>query len=154
MLSSARMGAWGASAFGRKSVRIASLLVAVCTIAVGVVGIASPDLLTAVRRQYFATPLGLYSVGALRVAMGVVVILVAPASRAPKTLRVLGAVMCLQALSAALARPERARAILEWEVMRGTAALRVGAAAALVAGSFVAFAVTGRRPSARSKTSD
>ena len=137
VLRSACMGAWGATAFGRKSVRIASLLVAVCTIAVGVVGIASPDLLTAVRRQYFATPLGLYSAGALRVAMGVV-----------------GAVMCLQALTAALARPERARAILEWEVMRGTAALRVGAAAALVAGSFVAFAVTGHRPSARSKTSD
>ena len=108
--SRAKLGLYGslvATAFGRKSVRIASLLVAV-----------------------------------------------APASRAPKTLRVLGAVMCLQALTAALARPERARAILEWEVMRGTAALRVGAAAALVAGSFVAFAVTGRRPSARSKTSD
>jgi hypothetical protein len=60
------MGAWWATAFGRESVRIASLLGAICTIAVGVVGIASPDLLTAVRRQYFATPLELYSAGAPR----------------------------------------------------------------------------------------
>ena len=134
--------------------RIAALLAAVFTIAVGIVGIVSPDLLTAVRQQYFATPVGLYSAGALRVAMALVVILVASTSRAPKTLRALGAVMCLQALTATLAGPERARAILQWEVMQGTAVLRVGAAGAIAAGGFVAFAVTGRRPSARSELSN
>ena len=130
-----------------KPLRIAGLLVAACIIVIGIVGIASPDLLTAIRRQYFATPVGLYSASALRVAMGILVILVASMSRAPKTLRVLGAVMCIQALSATLLGPEHARAILEWEAMQGSAALRVGAAGALAAGSFVAFAVTGRRPS-------
>ena len=42
------------------------------------------------------------------------------------------------------AGPDRARAILEWETMQGTALLRVGAAVSLVAGGFMAFAVTGR----------
>jgi hypothetical protein len=126
--------------------KIAALLVAVFTIVVGIVGIISPDSVTAVRRQYFATPVGLYAAGALRVAMGLVVILVAPTSRAPKTLRALGAVMCMQGLAATLFGPDRARAILEWETMLGTALLRVGATVALAAGGFMAFAVAGRRP--------
>jgi len=130
-------------------VRIAAALVAVFTIVVGVLGIVSPDTLTAARRQYFATPVGLYSAGALRLAMGIVVILAAPASRAPKTLRVLGAIMCMQALTATLVGPERARAILEWETMCGTAILRVGATIALATGVFMAFSLAGgRRPTA------
>jgi len=123
--------------------RSAALLVALFTIVVGIVGLVSPDSVTAVRRLYFATPLGLYSAAAVRVGMGLVLILCAPASRAPKTLRALGAVVCMQGLSAALLGPDRARSILEWEAMQGTVLLRVGAAVALVTGGFVAFAVTG-----------
>jgi hypothetical protein len=124
-------------------VRSAALLVALFTIAVGIMGLVSPDSVTMVRRLYFATPVGLYSAAVVRVGMGLVLILSAPASRAPKTLRVLGAVVCMQGLSAALLGPDRARAILEWEAMQGTALLRVGAAVALAIGGFVAFAVTG-----------
>ena len=126
--------------------RFAALLVALFTIVIGIAGLVSPDSLTTVRRLYFATPAGLYAAAAVRIAMGLVVILCAPACRAPKILRVLGALMCLQGLAATLFGPDRARAILEWEAMQGTALLRVGAAVALAAGGFVAFAVTGRRP--------
>ena len=125
--------------------RIAVLLVALFTIVVGIVGLVSPDSLVTVRRQYLATPVGLYAAGAVRVAMGIVLILCAPASRAPKTLRALGAVMCMQGLAATLLGPDRARAVLEWETMQGTALLRVGAAVALATGGFVAFAVSGHR---------
>lgn len=124
--------------------RSAALLVAVFTIVVGIVGLMSPDSLTTVRRLYFAIPVGLYTAGAVRVALGLVVILCAPASRAPKTLRALGAVMCVQALAATLLGPDRARAVLEWETMQRTALLRVGAAVALATGAFVAFAVARR----------
>jgi hypothetical protein len=127
-------------------VRFAALLVAVFFMAVGVVGLVSPESGTAVRRLYFATPVGLYSAAAVRVAMGLVLILAARASRAPKTLRVLGAVVCVQGLAATFFGPDRARAILEWETMQGTALLRVGAAVAVASGAFLAFAVTGRRP--------
>jgi len=127
-------------------VRYAALLVAVVTIVVGIVGLVSPDSVTTVRRLYFATPAGLYAAGAVRVAMGLVLILCASASRAPKTLRVLGAAMCMQALAATLLGPDRARAVLEFEAMQKTALLRVGAAVALAAGGFIAFAVSGHRP--------
>ena len=125
--------------------RSAALLVAVFTIVVGILGLISPDSVTTVRRLYFATPVALYAAGAVRVAMGLVVILCAPASRAPKTLRLLGALMCMQGLTATLLGPNRARAVLEWETMRGTALLRVGAAVALATGAFMAFAVSGHR---------
>lgn len=127
--------------------RFAALLVAVVTIVIGIIGIASPDLLTMIRRQYFATPVGLYGAAAVRVVMGVIVILAAPNARAPKTLRALGALMCLQALVAALAGPDRAREILEWEARQGAGVLRIGAAGALAAGSFLAVAVTSRHSS-------
>ena len=81
--------------------------------------------------------------GAVRVAMGLVWILAASSSRWPRTLRALGAVMCLQGLAANLLGLERARAILEWEAMH-TALLRAGAVVALVTSGFVAFAVTTR----------
>ena len=126
--------------------RSAAFLVALFAIVVGTVGLVSPDSVMTVRRLYFSTPVGLYTAGAVRVAMGLVVILSAPASRAPKTLRALGAVMCMQGLAATLFGPDRARAILEWEAMQGDALLRVGAALALATGGFVAFAVTGHRP--------
>ncbi len=59
--------------------------------------------------------------------------------------------MCMQALAATVLGPDRARAILEWETMQGTALLRVGAAVALATGGFVAFAVTGHGPKSGAK---
>ena len=106
--------------------RMAALLVALSTVVVGVVGLVSPASVTAIRRQYFATPTGLYTAGAVRLAMGLVVILGATASRAPKSLRLLGALMCMQGLSATILGPEHARTVLEWETMR-PALLRAGA---------------------------
>ena len=131
--------------------RYAALLIAVVTIVVGIVGLVSPDSVTTVRRLYFATPAGLYAAGAVRVAMGLVLILSASASRAPKTLRALGAVMCLQGLAATILGPDRARAVLEFEAIQRTALLRVGAAVALAVGGFIAFAVSGHRPYPKSK---
>ena len=131
--------------------RSAALLVALLGGVVGIVGLVSPESGTAVRRLYFATPVGLYAAAAVRVAMGLVVILSASASRAPKTLRVLGGVVCLQGLAATLFGPDRARAILEWESMQGAAVLRAGAAVAIAGWGFVAFAVTGHRPESRAR---
>ena len=131
--------------------RFAALLVALFSIVIGIGGLISPESGTEIRRLYFATPARLYPAAAVRVAMGLVVILAAAGSRAPKTLRVLGVIMCLQGLSAILMGPEHARAVLEWETMQGTALLRVGAAVALVAGGFIVFAVTSRRPRSDSK---
>jgi len=120
--------------------RIAALVVALFVAVVGIVGIVSPDAVTTIRRQYFATPVGLHAAAAVRVAMGLVLILVARVSRAPKVLRILGAVMCAQGFTATLLGLDRAQAILEWEVMHPML-LRAGAMVALASGGFVALAV-------------
>jgi hypothetical protein len=125
--------------------RVAALLVALFTVVLAVVGLVSPDTVTSVRRHNFATPTGTYTAAAVRLAMGLVVILGATASRAPKTLRVLGALMCAQGLSATILGPEHARTVLEWETTR-PALLRAGGIVALASGVFMAFALTtGRR---------
>ena len=125
--------------------RIAALLVALFSIVVGIVGIVSPEYGTMIRRQYFASPVTLYLAVACRMIMGIVVVLAARASRAPQIMRTLGAVMCLQALTATVLGADHARAVMEWETRQGTAVLRVGAAVALAAGSFMVFAVSGSR---------
>ena len=131
---------------------MAALLVALFTIVVGVGGLMSPESGTEIRRLYFATPARLYTAAAIRIAMGLIVLLSATASRAPKMLRALGAVMSMQGLWAILLGPEHARTVLEWEATQGPAVLRVGAAVALVAGVFMVFAVTGRRSDTRAKS--
>jgi hypothetical protein len=131
---------------------MAALLVALFAVLVGVVGLISPASLTAVRQQYFATPTGLCTAGAVRLAMGLVVILGARVSRAPMTMRLLGALICMQGLSATILGPEHARTVLEWETMR-PALLRVGAIVALASGVFMVFAVTaGRRMASDSRS--
>mgnify|MGYP001795676815 CR=1 FL=1 len=68
-------------------------------------GLVSPDYGTMARRAYFAAPLTLYTAAALRMVMGLVVILAASAARAPKNLRVLGGLMLFQGLTATVLRP-------------------------------------------------
>jgi len=121
--------------------RTAAWLVALFSVVVGIAGIVSPDTVMTVRREYFATAAGLYAAAAIRVVMGLVLIWVAKDSRAPKILRALGAVMCLQGLAATLFGLDRAQTILEWEAMH-TVLLRLGALVALAGGAFIAFAVS------------
>jgi hypothetical protein len=116
----------------------------ILTVAVGVVGLVSPDYGTTIRRAYFAAPTSFYTAGALRILMGLVVIAAAGDSRMPRMLRLLGAVMCLQGVTATVLGPEHARTVLEFETRQGHAVLRLGAAVALAAGIFMAFALSGR----------
>jgi hypothetical protein len=123
-----------------------ALLVALFIIVVGVAGIFTPDSLIRVGR-YVVTPVGLYAVAVFRVGIGLVLMLVARMSRAPKTLRAFGAVALVAGLATPLFGVERARAIIDWEATQGTALIRVAAGLALAIGGFIAFAVTpGRRP--------
>jgi hypothetical protein len=127
--------------------RFAAFLVALFTILVGVAGIVSPEYLTMARRAYFAAPVTLYAAAALRVVMGLIVMRVARISRAPRTILLLGVLMTLQGLTAAVLGPAHARTVLEWETAQGPAMLRAGAGVALLAGIFMLFAFTG--PGAR-----
>ena len=124
-----------------KDMRIAALPIALLSIVVGILGIAFPQGVMAIRRLYFATPGLAYTIVAVRSAMGLGLILAASRSRWPRSLRALGVAVCLQGLSATFLGLDRARAVMEWEGMQGSALLRAGAAVALASGSFIVFAV-------------
>jgi hypothetical protein len=125
--------------------RVAALVVALFTVAIGVFGIVAPDSLTMARRHLLDSPgVVLYVAGPVRVAMGLVLIVFAPKSRTPWALRVIGLVMALQGIVPQFIGIDRERMILEREVMLGDAVLRTGAVVALVSGCFIGFVVTPR----------
>lgn len=121
------------------------LLIIGVGVVVGVVGVVAPDRLMVVA-LYVITPAGLYAIGALRVGMGLVLMLVAPTSRAPKTVRALGAVVLVAGVLTPVVGVDRVRGIAEWGAAQGPA-LPCGVALVMMAvGSFIAVAVTsGRR---------
>jgi len=123
--------------------RSLALLIALFVMLVGITGVVAPDGLIAIGR-YVVTPAGLYAIGALRVAIGLVFILVASISRAPRTLRVVGAIVLVAGLATPLFGVERTRAVFEWELTYGTTLIRAGACVALIIGGFIAFAVAAR----------
>lgn len=126
--------------------RSLALLVAFFIMVVGMVGVVTPDSLMTVGR-YVVTPVGLYAIAALRVGIGLVLMLVAPISRVPRTLRAFGAIVLVAGLTTPLFGVERTRAIFDWEATQGTALIRVGAGLAVAIGAFIAYAVAaGRRP--------
>ena len=127
------------------SMRSLALLIALFIMVVGMAGVFMPDRLMTVG-PYVVTPVGLYAVAALRVGIGLVLMLVAPISRTPRTLRAFGAVVFIAGLTTPLFGVERARAVFDWEATQGTALMRVLAGLLLVVGGSIGFAVgAGRR---------
>ncbi len=120
------------------------LLIGLFVIAVGLVGVVAPSSLMTVGR-YAVTSVGLYTIAALRIGIGAVLIKVAPDSRAPAMLRVFGIIALIAGLTTALVGTDRARAMLEWELAQGLGFVRFGAGLAVIFGGFIAFAVAGRR---------
>lgn len=126
--------------------RWAALFVAFFDAVVGIAALVSPDSVMSIRRNYLATPIGFYAVGAVYVAIGLVLLRFASDSRMPKTLCALGIVTCARGIAAPIfGTVERALAILEWETKQGPAFLRVGAVVAVAAGGLVAFAALAPR---------
>ena len=121
-----------------------ALFVAAVVMIIGSAGVVAPDRLIAAGR-YVVTPAGLYAIAALRVGMGLVLMLVASSSRTPKVLRALGFLVLLAGLATPFFGVDRSREIIDWAAAQGPTLLR-GVAGVLVAmGGFVAWALaTGR----------
>jgi hypothetical protein len=119
------------------------IVIAVFVMVVGGIAMLAPDRLFALG-QFVATTTGLYVVGAIRSVIGLVLILGAPRSRAPRTFRVIGAVVVVAGLATPIFGVERTRAVLAWEADQGSASIRVGGAIAVAMGGLLAFAMKGR----------
>ena len=133
-----------------------ALLIGVFIITVAIVGIIAPyDLVTIGRHA--VTPVGLYVVAILRIGIGLVFISVSRASRAPKTLRVVGAIVLVAGLTTPLFGSDRASVVLNWVSAQAPVFIRLGAGVVFAFGSFIMYAVTAAPAlsnSARSRRGD
>ena len=118
---------------------LAVLALGILIAVVGAVGMVTPTSLVTIA-GVFVTPLGLYAAAALRVALGTALVVAAPTSRTPTTLRVLGVIIIVGGLVTPLIGVDRARMFLAWWVTQGTMVMRVWASIALVFGLVLAYA--------------
>jgi hypothetical protein len=127
--------------------KILALSIGLLIAAMGVVAVASPDALGAIVGALI-TPGGLYVVAAFRVAVGIVLLRAASASRTPLILGTLGAVILVSGLITPLFGVERARAVFEWWAGQPGIVMRTWGAIVVLLGAFVAYSVgAGRRGS-------
>jgi hypothetical protein len=119
-------------------------IVALFAITAGLTGTIAPDRLLGLR-SLISTQGALIVIGAIRLAIGVVLIMAAPGSRVPKTLRIVGIVMMLAAVATPLFGIERTRIVLEWEAAQGPVFMRIVGVLILVIGGLLAFALLPRK---------
>lgn len=121
------------------------LTLSIAIAVLGAVGLVVPTVLLAVS-QPFLSPAGLYVAAGLRLVLGAALLVTAPTSRAPQTLKMLGVVIIVAGLATPLIGVDRARVIVEWLTTQGPALMRVWAGFALGFGLFLAYAVAPPRP--------
>lgn len=123
---------------------VAGLLI----LAIGAVGIVDPSAMVWLV-PYAVTSGMFYVFGAIRVALGLVLVSVASASRSPRALRVVGYVILVAGVATVLTglvAIERARAIIDWWMQEGSVLVRCTAAGVAALGGFIAYACApGRR---------
>lgn len=124
------------------------LLIASAVVLIGLTGVVLPEGITRIG-EYVATPVGLYVVAVLRVAIGFILIQAAPGSRYPTVLRVLGIVIMIAGFATPLFGVERSRAMLDWWSGLDPTFRRAEAGLAIVIGAFIAYAVSPSRRSDR-----
>ncbi|MFI5177761.1 MAG: hypothetical protein ACHQO8_04330 [Vicinamibacterales bacterium] len=117
--------------------------------AIGIAGLLAPSGLVWIA-QHAATSGAFYVIAVVRVAVGLVFISAAPASRAPKTLRILGYVVVVAGIATALiglVGMELARTIIDWWLQRGANVIRLTGLVLIALGGCVAYACAPvRRP--------
>jgi hypothetical protein len=124
--------------------KILACAIGALMILLGLTGIFWPEGLVGVG-QYSFTSVGLYVVAIIRVVIGLVLFLAAPASRAPKTLRILGVIVCVAGVAVASLSVQRAQELMDWWTTHGLGFVRVAAVIVVAVGGFIAYVTAPRR---------
>jgi hypothetical protein len=119
-------------------------------VTVGSVGILAPFGLVWIAQHSLSSG-AFYLIATVRVAFGLVLILAASASRAPKAVRVLGYVILIAGITTALMgllAIGRARDIIDWWLQLGSGVVRLTGVLVLALGGFIAYACAPARRAA------
>jgi hypothetical protein len=119
---------------------IVALVLSLLVAALGALGLLSPMRFLDIVR-HFQSPVGLYAAGALRVILGGALFFTAPASRAPKVLRIFGIIILVAGLFTPLIGVERVHRLVDGWSTQGAVFMHVWATLALAFGLLLAYAV-------------
>ena|SRR5579864_4546842 len=118
--------------------RLLGLVIGALVILAGAISFAAPDLRLALE-SWVITRAGLHAITALRIAIGLVFVVAAPASRAPRTLRVLGLIVIIAGLMTPWFGVARSRAVLNWLAKAGPLLMRLDASVGMAIGGFLVY---------------
>ncbi len=116
--------------------RVIALLIAALMVLLGLTGVLWPEGLMQLVTYSF-TQSGIYVVAAVRVVLGVLLLIAARSTRTPKTMRVIGVILLVAGIGTALIPVERAQLMKDWWIARGPDTLRILACFPLAAGIII-----------------
>lgn len=125
-------------------IAVGALLIGVVICALGLSGLAAPELFVRTLRIVQTPPLLLLA-ALVRVVFGVVLFRAARYSRVPVFLRVLGVAIVIGGLLTPFVGERMGHAILDWWSAHGPALIRGFSAFALALGAFIVWSLTPRR---------
>jgi hypothetical protein len=128
--------------------RILARSVAFLAVSVGILGLIAPDRLLALGTA-MTTPTGLYAAAALRLFVGLALLIAASASRMPRTLRVIGVLAMIGGILTPLFGVDRSTAVVNWWTSQGPVLVRVPATVLALVGAFLMYATSPAGPSRR-----
>jgi len=118
--------------------RFVGLVIGALVILGSAISFAAPGLRLSLERSVI-TPAGLYAIAAVRIVIGLVFFLAAPASRAPRTLRVVGLFVIIAGVWTPWFGVARARAVLDWFANAGSLLMRLDAGVGIAFGGFLVY---------------
>ena len=119
--------------------KIIALGIAALLILVGLTGVLWPEGLMGLMKYSF-TSTGIYVAAITRMVMGGLLLVAAPATRTPKTVRVIAVLIFLAGVATCLINPDRAQLLQDWWSNHGPDALRIAACLPLAVGFFILVA--------------
>ncbi|MEY2509756.1 MAG: hypothetical protein QOE26_519 [Verrucomicrobiota bacterium] len=119
--------------------KIIALGIAALLILVGLTGVLWPEGLMGLMTYSF-TSTGIYVAAITRMVMGALLLVAAPATRTPKTVRVIAVLIFLAGVATALINPDRAQVLQAWWLNHGSDFLRIAACFPLAVGFFILVA--------------
>jgi hypothetical protein len=123
-----------------KILRLCATLFSLGLAGLGLLGVASPSVLLEFGRSLLLPP-ALYGVAGVRVAFGVLLVVIAGGSRMPRTVRVIGAVIVVAGLLTPFLGVLPFDEPLAWFSTNGLGLFRLVAMLPMIGGIFLAYAI-------------
>ncbi len=119
------------------------MILGMMIVGIGLVGLVYPSGLIRLVQVAWRTPWGMFLAVAFRLLMGVVLLLAAPESRFPLTLKILGAITVAAAVALPFVGYARISRMITWWNERRPGVIRGWAVVAIAFGGFLIYAALG-----------